>query len=97
MVIPYTPNIERFMQLHHRRLPEKERRHYAAIEALKVGFGRKIYISKLFQINRRTLNKGLAELRHPTLFEQIPIGKQRRIGGGRKKNWFFRLYSGVRC
>ena len=86
MVIPYASDIERFMQLHYRRLPEKDRRHYAAIEALKLGFGGKIYISKLFQMNRRTLNKGLAELRQPTLFNQIPTAKQRRTGGGRKKN-----------
>ena len=39
-------------------------------------------------MNRRTLNKGLAELRQPTLFDQIPTAKQRRTGGGRKKNHY---------
>jgi hypothetical protein len=82
----YNSETEQLMQLYFSRLSEKERRQYAGIESQKLGFGGKNYISKLFAISRNTLNKGLLELTQRTLYEQIPIGKQRRIGGGRKKN-----------
>jgi len=85
MVTPYDPKIERLMKQYFGRLPEKERRHYAAIEAQKLGFGGKMYISKLMPINRHALNKGIAELLDDALYKQIPNGKQRRAGGGRKK------------
>ena len=81
----YNPETEKLIQLHYSRLGEKERRHYAAIEAQKLGFGGKMYLSKLLQLNRRTLNKGLLELRDESVYNQIPTGKQRRPGGGRKK------------
>lgn len=85
MVTPYDPKIERLMKQYFSRLPEKERRHYAAIEAQKLGFGGKVYISKLMPINRHALNKGIRELLDETIYNQIPNGKQRRVGGGRKK------------
>ena len=81
----YTPETEKLIQLHYSRLGEKERRHYAAIEAQKLGFGGKMYLSKLLHLNRRTLNKGLLELLDESVYNQIPPGKQRRPGGGRKK------------
>lgn len=86
MVIPYDPKVERLMKEYFSRLPEKERRHYAAIESQKLGFGGKMYISKLMPINRHALNKGIKELNQQDLLKQIPAGKQRRVGGGRKKN-----------
>jgi hypothetical protein len=82
----YDTEIERFIQLHYSRLSEKDRRQYAAIEAEKLGFGGKMYISKLLSMSRRTLNKGILELKNEKIYEEIPIGKQRRVGGGRKKN-----------
>lgn len=81
----YKPETKQLMQLHFSRLSEKEKRQYAGIESQKLGFGGKIYISKLFSISRTTLNRGLLELTQSTLYDQIPLGKQRRIGGGRKK------------
>ena len=82
----YDTEIECFIQLHYSRLSEKDRRQYAAIEAKKLGFGGKMYISKLLSMSRRTLNKGLLELKNEKIYEEIPTGKQRRVGGGRKKN-----------
>ena len=82
----YDAETERLIKRHFHLLPEKERRPYAAIEAQKLGFGRRMYISKLMPINRHALNKGIAELLDDALYEQIPNGKQRRAGGGRKKN-----------
>ena len=86
MLTPYDPKTERLMKQYFSRLPEKERRQYAAIEAQKLGFGGKMYISKLMPINRHALNKGIRELLDEDIYNQIPKGKQRRAGGGRKKN-----------
>jgi hypothetical protein len=85
MVTPYEPQIEQLMKQYFSRLPEKERRQYAAIEAQKLGFGGRMYISRLMPINRHALNKGIRELLDKNLYDQIPKGKQRRVGGGRKK------------
>lgn len=79
----YKTETEELMQLHYSRLPEKERRHYAAIEAEKLGHGGKEYIVKLFKMSTKTLYKGIAELRNKELYAQIPVGRQRRPGGGR--------------
>lgn len=81
----YTPESELLMQLHCSRLSGKDKRQYAAIEALKLTYGGKMYISKLFNISRNTIEKGILELRNPSLYEEIPLGKQRRPGGGSKK------------
>lgn len=66
-------------------LAEKVARHYASVEALKLGYGGISYLSRLFDIHRTVLYKGIKELSIPSLLEQIPSGKQRRTGGGRKK------------
>lgn len=81
----YDTEIERLMRLHHSRLSEKEQRHYAAIEAQKLGHGGKRYIVRLLEISTRTLYKGISELVDESKYSEIPIGKQRRTGGGRKK------------
>jgi len=81
----YDTEIERLMRLHHSRLSEKEQRQYAAIEAQKLGHGGKRYIVRLLEISTRTLYKGISELVDESKYSEIPIGKQRRTGGGRKK------------
>lgn len=73
------------MLTHFRTLKEKEARHYASVEAIKLGYGGVSYISRLFGIHRSVIYKGMAELSNPALLEQIPADKQRRSGGGRKK------------
>ena len=40
----YSKELEQILQLHCSRLSEKEKRHYAALEALKLGYGGKTYI-----------------------------------------------------
>lgn len=74
------------MQLHYSRLSEKDRRHYAAIEAIKLGHGGTTYISKILAVDRNTIIEGKKELTALACYEQIPPEKQRRPGGGRKKN-----------
>ena len=74
------------MQLYYSRLSEKDRRHYAAVEAIKLGHGGVTYISKVLAVDRNTIIQGKKELMALAEYRQIPPGKQRRAGGGRKKN-----------
>ena len=73
------------MLLHYSRLSEKERRHYASLEVIKLGYGSKSYIQNLFKIGPNTLKRGLIDFTDLSVYQQIPLGKQRRTGGGRKK------------
>lgn len=86
MIEKYALEFESQMQSFYARLAEKEQRHYAALEAQKFGYGGKAYIIRLFNIHHKTLNKGIAELSTPELYATLPVDKQRRSGGGRKKN-----------
>jgi hypothetical protein len=81
----YDIETERLMRLHYSRLAEKDARHYAAIEAQKLGWGGKRYLVNLLGLSSRTLYKGIGELLNEQKYAQIPKGKQRRAGGGRKK------------
>lgn len=82
----YSEEVEALMTTYYKSLSEKDRRHYAALEAIKLGSGGTNYISWLFRLNKKVIIKAKGELRTPSLLEQIPVGKQRRPGGGRKKN-----------
>lgn len=81
----YEERIEQEMKLYYDTLSEKEGRHYAAVEANKLGYGGISYISRLFGTSRHAIYLGKRELNSPSLMAQIPEGKQRRPGGGRKK------------
>lgn len=81
----YPEDIENEMCLYFQQLSEKDKRHYAAIEARKLGYGGITYISELFKITRFRIRTGLRELSTPSLYNEIPFDKERRKGGGRKK------------
>ena len=81
----YNQEIEGKMKLHFTQLSEKTKRHYAAIEATKLGYGGIKYISHLFRVSEYRIRTGIKELTNPKLLDSIPKGKQRRLGGGRKK------------
>ena len=57
----------------------------AAMEVLKLGRGGTNYISRLLGIDKGSLIQGKKELTRVREYQQIPFGKQRRVGGGRKK------------
>ena len=82
---PYSETIEKQIQTFYIKLEEKAQRHYAAIEAQKIGLGGKAYIIRLLGIHHKTLNRGIKELNTPELYATLPIDKQRMSGGGRKK------------
>lgn len=76
---------ERQMLVFFASLDEKGKRHYAAQSAQNIGYGGKRYIANLFGISEARIRRGEAELTNVALYAQIPVGKQRRVGGGRKK------------
>jgi hypothetical protein len=85
LVEKYSQEAEKLMQLFYSRLSEKDRRHYAAMEAMKLGRGGTNYISELLGLDKASLIQGKKELTTPSELGQIPPGRQRRPGGGRKK------------
>lgn len=78
----YSPEIEHAMQRYYHSLSEKDRRRYAAIEALKLGHGGISYISKLFGCHPKPIRRGIAELQDEQVLNEQRI---RQPGGGRKR------------
>lgn len=77
----YPAEIEAQMQRYYGSLSEKDRRRYAAIEAVKLGYGGQAYIHRLFGCHHETLQLGLRELQDETVLQEERI---RQPGGGRK-------------
>lgn len=78
---PYLPEIEARMRAFYDSLSEKDRRRYAALEALKLGHGGLSYIAGIFGCDRHPLADGLAELNDP---QALADPRVRASGGGRK-------------
>jgi hypothetical protein len=87
MVSPYNTQTELLILLHYSHLSERDRRHYAAIEAVKLGRGGTSYISKLLGMSRTTIIEGRKELELLAHSAGGPllVKRQRKAGGGRKK------------
>ena len=77
----YDKEIEQQMRTFFEGLSEKDKRHYAAIEAKKLGHGGQSYMEKVLGCSARTIQRGQAELEAG---REIPPGRIRRPGGGRK-------------
>lgn len=69
------------MQELYSRLPEKSRRLYAGVEALKLPYGSISYIAELFGCSRDTVSAGIKELAEA---ETLPKNRNRKVGRGRK-------------
>jgi Rhodopirellula transposase DDE domain len=78
---PYPLKVEQQMQRFYQSLSEKDRRRYAAIEALKLEWGGITYISQLFGCDYYTIRLGIEELDDESA---MSMRKVRRSGGGRK-------------
>ena len=63
LITPYSKELEAHMQELYNRLPEKNRRLYAGVEALKLSNGGISYIAELFNCSRDTIRLGIKELR----------------------------------
>ena len=65
MMTPYPRPVAEAMRYTFSTLNERQRRLFAASEALKLGQGGIAYIAQLLDCHRRTIERGLNELRHP--------------------------------
>jgi hypothetical protein len=86
MAIGYSEQVETLMRVHYGRLSEREKRLYAGMEAVKLGYGGQTYLKKLLGVDYKTISHGKKELRRLASGEMIDSGRQRKVGGGRKKN-----------
>ena len=77
----YSSAIEEQMQRYYRSLSEKDRRRYAAIEAVKIGYGGISYIHRVLGCGRSSIRLGIAELSDD---EAMNEERQRSSGGGRR-------------
>jgi hypothetical protein len=78
MCIPYRAAIAQAMLLTYSSLKERHRRLYAANEALKLGHGGITYVSHLFGCHRKTVQRGLVDLRNPDAL--LPTNQARKKG-----------------
>jgi hypothetical protein len=59
IMTPYPSSVEKEMKKFFDSLSEKDKRHYAAIETLKLGHGGRKYISQILGCNRKTIRRGI--------------------------------------
>ena len=87
-MFPYRQPIEQAMKDYFETLSEKDRRRYAGIEALKLERGGIHYIAELFSIGRKTVRKGIKEVRSLSAAEKASkrIRKKGGVGGDTTKN-----------
>jgi len=78
---PYPREVEQQMQRFYHSLSEKDRRRYAAVEALKLGRGGLSYISQLLECDDEAMQLGKRELEQQ---QELSQSRVRRAGGGRK-------------
>lgn len=81
MIDSYPKEIEEQMQEFYNRLPEKNKRLYAGVEALKLFYGGITYIAKLFNCSHNTVQRGIKELAEQ---KSVAQNRSRKEGGGRK-------------
>jgi hypothetical protein len=77
------PTTEQRLRDFAQTLSEKDRRRFAAIEALQRGYGGIVYIADVLGCSTKTIERGLKELDH--LQDDPAAGRVRRRGAGRKK------------
>jgi len=78
MITKYPRPVEEAMRYTFSTLNERQRRLFAASEALKLGHGGIAYIAQLLDCHRRTIERGLNELRHPDSL--LPPHRARKKG-----------------
>ena len=78
----YSEEIEKQMKAYFDTLNEKDRRGYAAIEAMKLGHGGQNYISSVLGCHFQTVMAGINEITNGT---ETPENRIRKPGGGKKK------------
>ena len=87
----FSEQIERQMRDVFQSLSEKDRRRFAAIQAVQLGHGGITYIAKVVGCSVRTIQRGISEL--DQFPEEDTPGRIRRPGAGRPKKLFPALIS----
>jgi hypothetical protein len=78
MATPFPEHVAQAMRLAYAHLGERPRRIYAATEALKLGHGGIARVAAVLGCHRRTIERGLAELRRP---DPVPADHRHRKKG----------------
>ena len=79
----YRPDIEQLLRQYYQSLSEKDRRRFAALEAITLGHGGTRSIAKVLGCDPQTVQDGMQELKQ---LPDDPAGSRiRKPGGGRKK------------
>ncbi len=79
----YSVETEKIMKVFYRTLNEKDRRRYAGIEAMKLGYGGIVYIADVLKCDRGMVSAAITELQE--LPEDATYDSRIRApGGGRK-------------
>ena len=65
LLSPYTEQVENLIKNTYLQLSEKDRRTYAAIEALKLPRGGIAYVARVVGCSRNTIKRGIDELNSP--------------------------------
>ncbi len=76
-------DLEKYSLLFFDSLSEKDKRLYAGLESMKLGYYGVGEIAEKYGMNKHTVRRGRRELLAEDL---LPPGKVRKKGGGRKKN-----------
>ncbi len=76
----YEVAIEQAMSTFYQTLNQKDKRRYAAVEAMKLGHGGQSYVARILGCSRKTVYKGLKEIENG--YQKDP--RIRESGGGRK-------------
>lgn len=69
------------MKTFYNSLSEKDKRRYAAVEAQKLSHGGTEYISRVLQVDGKTIRQGRVDLASPDVMNQK---RTRKKGAGRK-------------
>ena len=75
-MVTYPSLVKKRMKSFYRSLNERDRRRYAAIEALKLEHGGIGYISQVLNCDQKTISRGIVELES----ENLPTNRQRKKG-----------------
>ena len=75
-MVTYRSLVKKRMKSFYQSLNERDRRRYAAVEALKLGHGGIDYISQILKCDQKTINSGIAELES----ENLDTDRQRKKG-----------------
>ena len=77
----YSPTVAIQMIRFYNTLNERDRRSYAAVEAIQLGHGGIAFISQLLNCDKKTISRGINELKSE---DQLNSDRQRKKGTGEK-------------